>query len=253
MKKIIYSILTLSLFFTLSSNAQVLLDVETGLVSTGYNDVRSPGNIGTFFSLKEDLQSKTSPFLRLRAGYIINSRHSISLLYAPLKTISEGSTNKPILFENVLFPANTALKGTYIFNSYRLTYRYDFVYKPKFIFGLGFTAKIRDASIQLSSAGITAEKTNTGFVPIINFKLWWQMNEKIGLLINGDALAAPQGRAEDVLIAASYKLSDNIDIRGGYRILEGGADNDEVYSFALFHYFSVGITYTFKNKNNYDE
>jgi len=64
-------------------------------------------------------------------------------------------------------------------------------------------------------------------------------------LLDGDALAAPQGRAEDVLIAATYKLSDGFGIRAGYRILEGGADNDEVYNFSLFHYASVGITYTF--------
>jgi hypothetical protein len=30
----------------------------------------------------------------------------------------------------------------------------------------------------------------------------------------------------------------------GYRILEGGADNDEVYNFALFHYAAVGVTVT---------
>ena len=30
---------------------------------------------------------------------------------------------------------------------------------------------------------------------------------------------------------------------------EGGADNDEVYNFALFNYASVGLTYTFNNQN----
>jgi hypothetical protein len=34
-------------------------------------------------------------------------------------------------------------------------------------------------------------------------------------------------------------------------MLEGGADNDEVYNFALFNYASVGITYTLR-KNNKD-
>jgi hypothetical protein len=95
---------------------------------------------------------------------------------------------------------------------------------------------------------LTSEKTNVGFVPLINFRLLWNINDKFGLLLDGDALAAPQGRAEDVLIAATYKLSDNFGIRAGYRILEGGADNDEVYNFALFHYASFGVSYTFNNK-----
>jgi len=249
MKTLIYliSILFLTIFLKISVNAQAIIDFETGPVFTGYNDVRIPGDLGTYFSLKDDLKAKTQIFYRLRASYTIKSRNTLSLLFAPLKTKSEGSVANDIFFEGVLFPASTELVGTYKFNSYRLTYRYDIVQKPRFEFGLGFTAKIRDAKISLSSPDLYSEKTNVGFVPIINFRLLWKMDDKFGLLLDGDALAAPQGRAEDVLIAATYKLSDNFGIRAGYRILEGGADNDEVYNFALFHYASVGLSYTFKN------
>ena len=252
MKTIIFStFLTFSLFsWTSSIKAQALIDFETGLFSTGYNDVRIPGDEGTFFSLKDDLIPKTEFFYRLRLNYTIKSRHTFSLLYAPLETTSEGSVANDIFFEGVVFPANTELTGTYKFNSYRLTYRYDIVRKPRFEFGLGLTAKIRDAEIALSSPELTSAKTNVGFVPIINFRLLWKVGDKFGLLLDGDALAAPQGRAEDVQIAATYNLSDNFRIRAGYRILEGGADNDEVYNFALFHYASVGLSYTFKKRKN---
>ena len=231
-----------------TAKAQAAIDLETGLVFTGYNDVRIPGDNGTRFSLKDDLIPKTEPFYRIRLNYTIKSRHTLSLLYAPLETKSEGNMANDIMFEGVLFPANSKIVGTYKFNSYRLTYRYDIIKKARIEFGLGFTAKIRDAKIALSSSGLYSEKTNVGFVPIINFRVLWKMDEKFGLLLEGDALAAPQGRAEDILIAATYKLSENISIRAGYRILEGGADNDEVYNFALFHYASVGFSYTFKNK-----
>jgi hypothetical protein len=248
MRKIIIS--TFILLGCISSiKAQMMIDVETGAVFTGYNNVHIPGDMGTFISLKDDLTPKAAFFYRARLNYTIKSRHTISLLYAPLETKSEGSVANNILFEGVVFAANIKLKGTYKFNSYRLTYRYNLVQKPKFEFGLGFTAKIRDAKISLSSQGLFSEKTNVGFVPIINFRLLWKIDQKFGILLDGDALAAPQGRAEDVLIAATYKLSDNIGIRAGYRILEGGADNDEVYNFALLHYASVGISYTFKNKS----
>ncbi len=245
MKKIIIPAFIL-LCWASTTKAQALIDLESGLVFTGYNDVRIPGDEGTFFSLKDDLIPKTEFFYRLRLNYTIKSRHTLSLLYAPLETTSEGSVKNDIIFEGEVFPANTELVGTYKFNSYRFTYRYDIVQKPKFEFGLGLTAKIRDAKIALSSSGLYSEKTNVGFVPIINFRLLWKLNDKFGLLLDGDALAAPQGRAEDVLIAATYKLSENFRLRAGYRILEGGADNDEVYNFALFHYASVGMSYTFK-------
>jgi len=225
----------------ISLKGQFSLDIETGAVATGYNDVRIPGDQGTLFSLKDDLISKTELFFRLRANYTIKSRHTLSLLYAPLETESKGNVPYDILFEGVTFPANTDLTGTYKFNSYRLTYRYEIVLKPKFEFGLGFTAKIRDAKIAMASSSLESEKVNVGFVPIINFRMFWKPYEKFGILLEGDALAAPQGRAEDVLIAATYRLSDRFGLKAGYRILEGGADNDEVYNFALFNYASVGL------------
>lgn len=250
MKKTFFSA-TIVLLFCIGVNtakAQALLDFETGAVFTGYNDVRIPGDAGTLFSLKDNLIPKTEFFYRIRLNYTIKSRHTLSLLYAPLEVTSKGSATNDILFEGVVFPANEEITGTYKFNSYRLTYRYDFIQKPSIDFGLGFTVKIRDAKIALHSPGLKSEKTNVGFVPIINFRFFWRIDDKFGLLLEGDALAAPQGRAEDVMIAATYKLYDSFGIRAGYRILEGGADNDEVHNFALFHYATVGISYTLFNK-----
>ena len=247
MKAIIFTIfiLFITFYFTISVRAQAQIDLESGLVFTGYNDVRIPGDMGTLFSLKDNLISKTELFYRIRLNYTIKSRHTLSVLYAPLKTKSVGSVANDIFFQGVVFPANTEIEGYYKFNSYRLTYRYNIIQKPRFEFGFGFTAKIRDAKIALSSPGLITEKTSLGFVPIINFRLMWKLDDKFGLLLDGDALAAPQGRAEDVLIAATYKLSKKIDIRAGYRILEGGADNNIVYSFALFHFASLGFTINF--------
>jgi opacity protein-like surface antigen len=243
MKKRIPLAVSLILFISFSIKAQVTVDFETGLVNTGYNDVRIPGNQGTFISLKDDLKPDSDIFYRIKLNYTFGSSHTLSLLYAPLTIQSEGRLNKDVNFTGKLFTANKDLSGSYKFNSYRLTYRYDFVKNPDLEFGLGVTAKIRDARIALSSQNISAEKTNVGFVPIINFRLFWHISNELGLLFEGDGFAAKQGRAFDVLLSASYNLSDKIGLKAGYRILEGGADNDEVYNFALLHYVSLGVSY----------
>lgn len=226
------------------AKSQVVIDVETGSVFSGYNDVRIPGDAGTLFSLSEELTASPQFFYRLRGTYKIGNRHNLSVLFAPLTVNSEGLIQRDIIFEGVEFPSNTNLEGKYKFNSYRISYRYDIIERPGLELGLGFTAKIRDASIALYASGLESEKTNVGFVPILNFRLDWKVQEKLSLLIDGDALAAPQGRAEDVLLALSYRLSDHLALKGGYRILEGGADNDEVYNFALFNYAVVGFILT---------
>ena len=231
-------------------NAQVFIDFETGAVITGYNNVRIPGDSGTLFSLKTDFKAEPTVYIRLRAGYRISDRHTISVLYAPLKVKSSGISETQIDFNGVSFPEGSDINAVYKFNSYRITYRYDIVKRPKIEFGLGFTAKIRDADITLSNGSLSSSKSNVGFVPIINFRLYWMIHEKIGLLFDGDALAAPQGRAEDIQLSANYKLNDYFMFRIGYRLLEGGADGNEVYSFALFHYASFGVTFTLAKKSD---
>jgi hypothetical protein len=36
-----------------------------------------------------------------------------------------------------------------------------------------------------------------------------------------------------------------VSLKAGYRILEGGADNDKVYTFSLFHHAVAGIVVRF--------
>jgi len=225
--------------------AQVDLDIETGAVFSGYNDARIPGDGGTLFSLSKELEADPGVFYRIRVFYNFNDRHHLGALYAPLSINSSGQLDRDLIFEGETFPANTPLEATFKFNSYRLFYRYDFLRKDKIEIGVGFTAKIRDAKIAVKGDGLESETTNVGFVPIINFRLFWKFTEKFAFLLDGDALAAPQGRAEDVLAALIFKASDKIDLKAGYRILEGGADNDEVYTFALIKYASIGVIYHF--------
>jgi hypothetical protein len=223
------------------AEAQVSLDVESGAVFSGYNDVRIPGDTGTDFSLRDDLEPETAPYFRLRLSYVLGERHVLSALYAPLTIDASGTSDAPIIFEGEEFPAGTDLSGTYTFNSYRLTYRYEFTPRGPLSYGLGLTAKIRDAAIKVEGGGLESEKTNVGFVPLMNFSLRYAFNERLTGILEGDALAAPQGRAEDVFLGLSYHLTDRFSLKTGYRFVEGGADNDEVYNFALINYASMGI------------
>lgn len=227
------------------ASAQWAFDVEGGLSWSGYNDVRIPGDTGTLLSLWRDLRPETRAYGRLRLSWQFHPRHALSVLYAPLRFPSVGTLDRDVFFVDTVFPAGEEIRGTYVFNSYRLTWRYGLVRKPRFEFGLGLTVKVRDALIRLENAGWGAEKTDLGVVPLINFRLLGRLGEKWGVLFEGDALAAPQGRAEDVSLSLWTDLSKSLRLRAGYRLLEGGADNDEVYTFALVNYAFAGLTLAF--------
>jgi len=221
--------------------SQLKLDLETSVAFSGYNDVRIPGDAGTFFSLTEELEADPTLALRGKFSYVLSEKSTIELLGAPLSVESRGQLDRDLDFEGVTFPAGTQLQALYRFNSYRFTYRYALYNTEKVHFGLGGTGKIRDAEISVSGGGLESKKTNVGFVPLINFRFWWMLTPKAHLLVEGDALAAPQGRAEDILVAGAYRVNSRVTFKLGYRILEGGADNDEVYNFALFHYAVLGL------------
>lgn len=221
------------------------LDFEGGIVYSGYNDVRIPGDTGTKFSLVDDLDTDSAFFVRLRLGITLFQRHTVSFLYAPLTLRADGFINRTVMFDDAAFSAGSYLQAKFRFDSYRLTYRYDFISNDILILGAGLTAKIRDAAIRLESAGISSEKNNTGFVPLINLRLQWNVIEPMSFIFEADALWAPQGRAEDLLFALQLNVSPNLSLRAGYRMLEGGADNDEVYTFSLLHYVVFGFTFTY--------
>jgi hypothetical protein len=220
------------------------LEVESGVVFSGYNDVRIPNGTGTDISLTDDLETDPAPFVRVRLTAVFADRHVLSALAAPLRLEATGSVDKTVGFEGVDFPAGAPLEARYRFDSYRLTYRYLLQRSARITAGLGFTAKIRDAAVSIAGAGKKAEKPNTGLVPLINFSVQWGFARHVSLLFEGDALAAPQGRAEDVLAALRYDRG-RVGLMLGYRLLEGGADVDEVYNFALLHYLAAGVSISF--------
>ena len=221
------------------------LDVENGVALSGRNDVRIPGDSGSLFSLTGDLQSNTAYFWRVRADARLGRKHVLSALAAPLQIDASGRFDRPVRFAGETFAARVPVTGRYEFNSYRLTYRYEPIQGDNWRFGFGVTAKIRDALTRLESGGTVAEKTNVGFVPLVNFNLERRLGARATFQVEGDALAAPQGRAEDVFMGVNLNANPHLSLKLGYRFLEGGADNDEVFTFALVHYLAAGVVFRF--------
>lgn len=228
------------------SRAEFSFDFESGAVWNSQADVRIPNEGGTFFSLADDLNADDPrAFFRGRLTWHINPKHDVSVLFAPLEMDFSGSFDRPVMFNGSDFAADTPTSGLFRFDSYRLTYRYNFIRNEKVTFGMGVTAKVRDAEVSLTQNGRTVTDENTGIVPLINYQFAWRFARHFSLYSEGDALGAPQGYAIDVAAALQWHVTDNLALRLGYRILDGGADNDSVYTFNQFQYATIGATVRF--------
>lgn len=213
---------------------EVLL--EAGPVWQSYNDVEIPNDgSATRFSLHDVLGAGPWPSARLYVTWNISERHALRVLAAPLSIRDRGTLSGPVSFAGETYTPG-AVEATYTFNSYRLTYRYRLHAGERTTAWVGLTAKLRDAVIRLERNGTASEKTDLGFVPLLHLAGNWRFAPRWRLALDVDALAGGPGRAEDAALKLGYDLSQRLTLEAGYRTVEGGADVDEVYTFAWLHY-----------------
>ena len=228
-----------------ASEPSFSVELEAAQVWQSRNDVRIPGDGGTRFSLADLTGKGPYPAYRIYFNYNINPRSGLRLLYAPLRLTGTGTLDNPTRFAGEGFAPDLATEGTYQFNSYRITYHYLFHDSPAWQWRVGATAKIRDAEIKLKQGSKTASDDNVGFVPLLYLGGQWQFAPRWRGLLDVDALGSPQGRAIDLALKLEHDLSKQWQVSAGYRTVEGGADNDNVYTFAWFNYAVVSLAYDF--------
>ncbi len=229
-----------------TSDAQnISLEAETGLVWFSRNDVRIPNEGGTDFNMLDLIGTGAVPYYRVSIYISIGERNTIRALMAPLRKIGTGSFDDDILFENTRFQAGVPVDGIYRFNTYRFTYRFTFYNRNKWVLGVGAAALIRDAKIELIQADRSDKNTDLGFVPLLHIYAERGFGNRFSLILDAETLAGPQGRATDASLAFNTRFSDRWSLRLGYRILEGGADVDEVYNFSWINFGMASLRVQF--------
>lgn len=233
------SLLVFSLFpFAAFAQDRFTFDLEGGPAWQLRNDFAVPGDGGTLVRIED---RGPVPAFRATLTWRVSERWSARFLVAPLSASSDIVSQSPILFEGATFAAGERVRTEYRFNSYRAGAFYAFAPRGKWSFRAGMTLKVRDAEIALSSDRASAEKTNVGLVPLLYAGARYQASPLVAFDVDADGAAASQGRAVDIAARVESAISDRLAVYGGARLLEGGADNDEVYSFGTFAYAVGGV------------
>ena len=209
------------------------------------NRVQIPTPGGTRFNLTTLGQGPSWNY-RVDGVWRVGQRSQIRALYAPLSIRVNGVLGSTVSFQDQSFSGTAQTDGFYRFNSYRLTYRYRLTQTERFSLWLGFTGKIRDAEIRLTQGALSASRANVGFVPLLHLYTTYFFNDSFRVVLEADALAAPQGRAEDVALLLGLRVHRHGEVFLGYRTIEGGADGGgKVYNFAWLHYAVLGLGISF--------
>lgn len=217
-------------------------DIETGLVWNPRNVVRSPGNTGTWFELNR--LTGQGPFNHVRLQYIqpVADDKEARILVAPLYFGGTGTLANAVDFAGKTFAAGSSVDARYAFNSYRFSLRRRVLQSETTTAWAGWTVKVRDAGIHLRNASQSASDTNIGLVPLLHGAVSHRIGRQWSVDFDIDALGAPMGRAIDAGIRTQYRFQDGTKVGVGLRTLEGGADNDRVFTFAWLNYASLTIS-----------
>jgi hypothetical protein len=218
------------------------LEFEAGPLWQTVNDIQIPNRSdGSRFSLVDLVGKGPQTAWRSYLTWEINAKHSLRGLYAPLSLTENGVPEGDLRFNGESFSGGQEVSATYKFNSYRLTYSYLWHESQTWRWQIGFTAKIRDAKVQLRQGGVDSTKDDVGFVPLLHLAGRYRLGETWYVNLDLDALAGGPGRAEDVALKLGWQAGSKVAWELGYRTVEGGADVDEVYSFAWLHYVVTSV------------
>jgi hypothetical protein len=217
------------------SYAEWRIEVEAGALWTDHNDVQIPNDSqGDRFDIA-DLGRGPYPTARFAVAWRPWTRHEFQLVLAPLAYEEKGSFEQDVRFAGETYRGGEDLKASYQFNSYRLRYLYTLIDSQHWGLELGGTLFVRDARIELSQNGTSSADSNIGLVPLLALKTDYRFNPRWRIVLDSDMAAAPQGRAIDLALSVRRQFNSGWEFGAGYRTVEGGADNDSVYTFAWFN------------------
>lgn len=226
----------LAVLFTAGSvHAQTVprfrVSFEAAGVWSNRNDVRIPPDTGTEFSIVDLIGSGPTGAIRTEVTIEMAERHGLRFVYAPVRVTGRGTPDAAIDFAGERF-APEAIDAEYQFSSYRATYRYRVVNGRTWRLHVGFTGFVRDARIALTQDATAAEDADVGFVPLGHVSAQARLADRWELALELDGAAAPQGRAFDFAGTINFRPTPRWTLAAGYRTIEGGADVDEVFTFA---------------------
>lgn len=217
-----------------------LLEVEGAAAWQTRNDFAVPGGSGTRVALD---RPASDPVAAGRVTLILDlgERWAVRALAAPLRLRTTFVPAGAIRFQDATFAAGVPVEHEYVFNSYRLSLFRRFRAGAAAEFRLGLTAKVRDAKLELAAGQLARGESDLGVVPLIYGGVRVALAPRLVADVDLDALGAPQGYAIDGTVRLVRSLGPALAAFAGYRLLDGGADVDRVYSFATFHYAVAGI------------
>jgi hypothetical protein len=195
-------------------------------------------NSGTYINyVQEGGQDVLFPVSRLSLELEIKNRHTLILLYQPLRLESTSLLTRDLVIDELVFPAGTSVNFLYNFPFFRFSYMKELAPgNEKFDFALGASLQIRNATIEFESTDGNLFRSNRdiGPVPVLKFRTRYHPGNRTSTEIEADGFYAPisylngsdnevVGAILDASLRQNLQVTDEVGVFLNLRYLGGGA------------------------------
>ena len=188
--------------------------MRSGSAKTTLGSPETPAPSSTCWDLTG---SGPDAYVRLYATYSFNDKHALRLTVAPLETEGTGTLSEETTFQDAVFAPDVPTKGTYRFNTYRLTYRWTFHDSEHWRWGVGAAALVRDAEIALEQGDLKQSRDDLGVVPLLHLYGEYHWNDELDLILDVEGLGSTRGTGLRCRVQGALCLQRRLACIGGYR------------------------------------
>lgn len=192
----------------------------------------SLGIIGSDIDIKTDLGYVDKQIREFRLVLRPGKKHRFRIEYLPVKYTGNVVLSRKIIFNGIEFNLALPIQTEFTWNTWRLGYEYDFIYRDRGF--VGFITEVREtkASLKLQSPIDNEYTTAQGPVPAIGgiarvypAKMFSITGEFTGFKL--PAVQGYQGSFFDFDIYGTVSFTKNVGAQAGYRTLDASYNAKE--------------------------
>ncbi|HOU90223.1 MAG TPA: hypothetical protein PLU22_04215 [Polyangiaceae bacterium] len=215
----------------------VALAAELGFLTALYHTVQFSKDGSEIDYVKDAGQDVLFPFARLGADLFLRERTAITLVYQPLKIVTQEVAPRDLTIDDEVFARGTPMTFTYGFPFWRAGIARDVLRNPRHDLWLGGGLQIRDATIEFASLDGEQLVTNRNVGPVPLLRAAARLTFPSGRFLEGevDGFYAPikyingagtdvEGAVVDLSVRGGVPLADLGEVFLNLRYLGGGAD-----------------------------
>ncbi|GEM_PF-317537 len=239
----------------------VALAAELGFLAALHHTVQFSKDGSEIDYVKDAGQDVLFPFARLGADLFLRERTVITLVYQPLKLVTQEVAPRDLTIDDEVFARGTPMTFTYGFPFWRAGIARDVLRSPRHDLWLGGGLQIRDATIEFASLDGEQLVTNrnVGPVPLLRAAARITFPSKRFLEGEVDGFYAPikyingadtdvEGAVVDLSVRGGVPLADLGEVFLNLRYFGGGADgtgNDDGpgdgYTSNWLHFLTLSL------------